>query len=145
MAAAEGLAADADKAAGQIGESTAALFEKTADNEESNLANTLSNEASTAQNITQISSTGEKAVEQSSADVEPAADTVAGAGEPSAASTPGPGAAPEPNLGTTDPLAESTAPSARRPCGIVKPETAGIGQSGRIGFDCSKTIWRPGL
>lgn len=121
VAAAEGLAADADKAAGQIGESTAALFEKTADNEESNLANTLSNEASTAQNITRIASTGEKTVEQSSADVEPAADTLAGAGEPPAASTtalpgasaPGPASVPEPKLGTTDPLAESTPPAAR--------------------------------
>ena len=78
VAAAEGLARDADEAAGQIGDSTAALFEKTADNEESNLARTLDSDAQTAQQFTQAGARNVGTVEQGAADAAPAADAAAG-------------------------------------------------------------------
>src|SRR5438270_160974 len=50
----EGLSADAEEAAGNISESLATLGEKTAENEESSLSNSLENEAKTAKTFTDI-------------------------------------------------------------------------------------------
>lgn len=50
----EGLAGDADQAAGNIAESMAKIGEQTADNEEANLARTLDQEAQSAKSFTDI-------------------------------------------------------------------------------------------
>ena len=54
------------------------MFEKTADNEESNLARTLDSDAQTAQQFTQAGARNVGTVEQGAADAAPAADAAAG-------------------------------------------------------------------
>jgi hypothetical protein len=54
----EGLAGDADQAAGNIAESVAKIGEQTADNEEANLVRTLDDEAQTAKSFTDIAEGG---------------------------------------------------------------------------------------
>jgi RHS repeat-associated protein len=74
VAAAEGLAGDADQAAGQIGESAASWFEKTADTEDSNLSDTLDTESANTRRITEIGAMGERTEEQTAAGARPAAE-----------------------------------------------------------------------